>query len=415
MPSLLASDASRWSILGCGLWLAACAGAFSDVEPPEVSLAGLAFDQPGLFEQRLRLDVRLRNPNDFALDVERVLFDLEVNDQQLGKAWTTEGFDVPALGEAVVPVTVIVPTSDLIEQIMEFSMNQRLDYRLKGEAKLNNAAFGAVPFDQDGTFALPKLLRPHGQAPEVAAPCGEERAQAGAPARRQALSQPIESYGLIGNMVSAALVGRDGSIDWLCVPHFDSDACFAALLGARARALADCAAGRDQVDQAALSARQRDPRDHVRDRGRRGRGDRLHAAHRGRGLRRGGPAGARRAWPRADAHGADRALRLRRDRAMGARRQDFGLRAIAGPDALELHTPVELRGEDFTTVAEFSVGAGASVPFVLAIAPRTGRARRPATGTRAWMRRSGSGRNGRSVAPTITSMRRTGARPWCAP
>ena len=45
---------------------------------------------------------------------------------------------------------------------------------------------------------------------------------------------------------------------------------------------------------------------------------------------------------------------------MGARRQDFGLRAIAGPDALELHTPVELRGEDFTTVAEFSVGAGAS-------------------------------------------------------
>ena len=39
-------------------------------------------------------------------------------------------------------------------------MNRRLDYRLKGEAKLNNAAFGAVPFDQDGTFALPKLPSP---------------------------------------------------------------------------------------------------------------------------------------------------------------------------------------------------------------------------------------------------------------
>ena len=56
-------------VLGCGWWLAACAGEFSHAEPPEVSLAGLAFDQPGLFEQRLRLDVRLRNPNDFALDV----------------------------------------------------------------------------------------------------------------------------------------------------------------------------------------------------------------------------------------------------------------------------------------------------------------------------------------------------------
>jgi LEA14-like dessication related protein len=150
----------RLSILGCGLWLAACAGVIGDVEPPEVSLAGMAFDQPGLFEQRLRLDLRLRNPNDFALDVERVLFDLEVNDHQLGKGWTIEGFDVPALGETVVPVTMIVPTSDLVERIMDFSMTQRLDYRLKGEAKLSNAGFGTVPFDQDGSFALPKLPAP---------------------------------------------------------------------------------------------------------------------------------------------------------------------------------------------------------------------------------------------------------------
>jgi LEA14-like dessication related protein len=160
MLSFAASQTGRWWILGCGWWLAACASAFSDVEPPEVTLAGLGFDRPGLFEQRLRLDVRLRNPNDFALDVERVLFDLDVNGQGLGKAWTTDSFDVPAFGEAVVPVTVVVPTSDLIERIMDFSMNQRLDYRLKGEVKLNNLAFGTLPFEQDGNFALPKLPAP---------------------------------------------------------------------------------------------------------------------------------------------------------------------------------------------------------------------------------------------------------------
>jgi GH15 family glucan-1,4-alpha-glucosidase len=41
----------------------------------------------------------------------------------------------------------------------------------------------------------------------------------------------IEDYGLIGDMQSAALISRGGSVDWLCLPRFDSPACLAALLG----------------------------------------------------------------------------------------------------------------------------------------------------------------------------------------
>src|SRR4026209_1286464 len=49
--------------------------------------------------------------------------------------------------------------------------------------------------------------------------------------RRMTMALQIENYAIVGDTETAAVVGNNGSIDWLCLPHFDSAACFAALLG----------------------------------------------------------------------------------------------------------------------------------------------------------------------------------------
>jgi len=153
-----ASGLSLWLL--AGLLLAACGSLLTaDVEPPEVTLAGLGFGEPGLFEQQLRVDLRLRNPNNFELALDRVSFKLEVNDKPFARGRALEGLDLPALGETVVPVTVTVPTNDLVERIIELGSERRLGYRLTGEAELASLFAGRIPFHHEGKLVLPRLPR----------------------------------------------------------------------------------------------------------------------------------------------------------------------------------------------------------------------------------------------------------------
>ena len=183
------------------------------------------------------------------------------------------------------------------------------------------------------------------------------------------MSCRIEDYGLIGDCETAALVGRDGSIDWLCWPAFDSDACFAALLGSHehgrwliAPAEEIKNTSRRYRDDTLILETQFETADGVVDlidfmppRGNASDVVRLVRGVRGRVnlrmqlvLRFG--FGADIPWVKKNADGS-------------------GLLAICGPDMTVLRTPVETRGQDLTTVADFWVGEGETVPFVLTYGP----------------------------------------------
>ena len=174
----------------------------------------------------------------------------------------------------------------------------------------------------------------------------------------------IEDYGLIGDCETAALVGRDGSIDWLCWPAFDSDACFAALLGTREN-------GRWLIA----------PRDEATQTSRRYWDNTLILETRFE-TADGVVAIVDFMPPRGEAsdivrlvRGVKGSVKMRMELVirfgMGSdvpwvkRTDDGALLAIGGPDMTVLRTPVEMRGEDMTTVADFEVGEGVTVPFVL--------------------------------------------------
>jgi GH15 family glucan-1,4-alpha-glucosidase len=178
---------------------------------------------------------------------------------------------------------------------------------------------------------------------------------------------PIEDYALIGDCQSAALVGKDGSIDWLCLPAFDSSACFAALLGTGEN-------GRWQLAPSAnvLGLRRRYcegtlvlETEYETETGavtvidlmpmRTTTRDVLRMVVCTRGV--------------VPMH-MELVIRFDYGSVLPwVQRVEGGLQAIAGPDRLLLTTPVETRGENLKTVADFVVREGERVPFLLTWTP----------------------------------------------
>jgi carbohydrate kinase (thermoresistant glucokinase family) len=175
----------------------------------------------------------------------------------------------------------------------------------------------------------------------------------------------IEDYALIGDCTTAGLVGRNGSIDWLCWPRFDSSACFAALLGTSEH-------GRWRISPA-------DPRPRT-----------SRAYHDGTlvletvfdtadgrvalidfmPVGRAGSSVIRVVKGRRGKVAMQLHLALRFDYGtivpwVTQLEDRSGLSAIAGPNQVVLRSPVPLQGKNFATVAEFDVAEGECVPFVL--------------------------------------------------
>jgi len=175
----------------------------------------------------------------------------------------------------------------------------------------------------------------------------------------------IEDYGFLSDTQTGALVSRDGCVDWLCFPRFDSPACFASLLG-----------GKENGHWLFFSD------DEVTTVHRRYRGETL-ILETELETKNGAVRLIDFMPPRGENPDIIRIIEGLRGKVsmqmeliirfdyghivpwVRLRKRSDGLEAVAGPDALILRTPVETRGKDLTTVAEFTVAKGDRIPFVL--------------------------------------------------
>ncbi len=140
------------------LWLGACAGPWTgQIAPPEVSLAGLSFAKAGLLEQALTVRLKVRNPNAFAVPVNALRFGLALNGGSFADGRTAAAFTLPSQGESVVPITIAIPTTNLLQRVAALGTGRRLDYRLTGEAELGQLFSIAIPFVREGQLALPAV------------------------------------------------------------------------------------------------------------------------------------------------------------------------------------------------------------------------------------------------------------------
>ena len=222
---------------------------------------------------------------------------------------------------------------------------------------------------------------------------------------------PIEDYALIGDCRSAALVGRNGSIDWLCWPHFDSDACFAALLGSpdNGRWLIAPTAGEDakvtrsyrgdtliletvfETDEGVVALVDFMPVDP----------ERFAIVRRVEGRR--GRMPLRMELMLRFEYGSVTPWVTRLE-------GEAGVQAVGGPNRVMLRTAVPLHGEAKSTSADFTLRAGARPPSSCCPgSARTSRPSPPSTPPTPWRGRRPSGRSGPDAAP----MPEAGARPCC--
>jgi LEA14-like dessication related protein len=138
------------------LLLGGCSLFVPKLETPRLSVVNVELQKSDLWEQRMKVRMRVQNPNDRAIPVKGLTCALEVQGQELAHGVSGASFNVPALGEAEFDMNMTANMAGAIIRLLGRgdSLGDQLEYRVTGKISLSEGLLRSIPFEDTGTFRL---------------------------------------------------------------------------------------------------------------------------------------------------------------------------------------------------------------------------------------------------------------------
>jgi LEA14-like dessication related protein len=155
--TMLAMKALPHSLLALLLLVTGgCSLLVPKLETPKLSVVNVEMQKSDLWEQRMKVRMRVANPNDRPIPVKGLTVALEVQGQELAHGVSGASFNVPALGEAEFDMNMTANMAGALLKLLGSGneLGDAVDYRIRGKLALSEGLMRSIPFEDRGTFRL---------------------------------------------------------------------------------------------------------------------------------------------------------------------------------------------------------------------------------------------------------------------
>lgn len=144
-------------VLIVALTLGGCSLLIPKLEKPHLSIVDVQVLKTDLWEQRLKVRMRVQNPNDRTLPIKGLSYTLDIGGEEAAHGVSGASFVVPALGEAEFDMSVTANMASTLIKLLGRGgdpMHDKVEYRIKGKVSLSEGILRSIPFEETGSFSL---------------------------------------------------------------------------------------------------------------------------------------------------------------------------------------------------------------------------------------------------------------------